>query len=274
MGVANPSWSILGTLFRCAAAPANVSRDLDLLLDGFPNGDGRVKRVVDFSISENPGPGELIFFDGQGGPRSVRLRKPVSSYVEYELIREALRRATDHSILHAAGVVAPGGTCLITGRSRSGKTTLALFLWSKGLRLLGDDVCPIAHGSLTPEVFPRALYVRRRDHYVAALLEKIPAPRSAWPESFFPFPASVDRDVPPVTTVLHLQKGGPPEGELIPLAQSDTATRLLKATMERRNRFADVMQSVIQVSEHCKAYRLQASTPEGAASTALQLLTA
>ena len=271
MDLKDAGWNILGTFFRCLAAPADVGRKLEVLLKGFQDSSSCAEGVVDFEVVRNGDSVRLILLDSPSAAGSFGLKSEVSGCAEYLVICEAIRRARERFVLHAAGVVTPDGTCLITGQSESGKTTLALFLWSQGMDLISDDLCPIPYHSLTPEVFPRALHLN--DQSPTGVLNGIPARPRSYPGTHYPFLGPVDVEVPPVTAILALEKGGPPKGELVPLTQSEAAHQLLKASIRAPHfRFADVLDGVIRISSGAMAHQLRASTPEGAVSVALQLL--
>src|SRR5688572_32194492 len=153
-------WVILRNHFRCLGLPFQENADLDALLTGFPRA-GRAApadpEIVDFRLERAAG---ATFLDGGGSRWDLTgTTDPLSSHAEYRLIDEALRRARGLWVLHAGAVEAPGGTCLVIGESGAGKTSLTLWLWTSGLRLGTDDLCPVRHGSLIPEVFPRALHM-------------------------------------------------------------------------------------------------------------------
>ena len=273
MGVTRSSWDMLGTRFRCRRAPTDVHVHLAALLDRFGNSDGKVERAVDFEIVERNGALCLEFGENSRGRGPIKLKSPAGPWAEYHMISEALGLARDHWVLHAGGVVAPRGTCVILGKKDAGKTSLTLFLWAQGMHVICDDVLPMRHGTRSAEVFPRSFHFGD-DVYSTDLLARIPPRPASFPAANYPFPGPTDIDVPPVVTVLALEPGGPAEGELIPMTQSETAHRLVRGAIRVGGfDFDRVLKSAVVVSNGCAGYRLRASTPEGAASTAFQLLT-
>lgn len=82
-----------------------------------------------------------------------------ASYVEWHLCGEAIARRHDLLHVHGAAVAGPHASVLLPGASGIGKTTLALALALRGLRLLSDDVVFIRPADWRPEAFPRAFHI-------------------------------------------------------------------------------------------------------------------
>jgi hypothetical protein len=245
-----PGWILLGTPFRCHGVPADLQADLAALLRGFPPA-GPTAEAVEIQAGEE---------------------RPAAN-LEYRLVNEAISRARGRWVLHAGAVEGPRGTCLIVGESGAGKTSLTLWLWSSGLRLVTDDLCPILHGSLAPERFPRALHMDCV--YSPRLLERIPPRPPAYPADYYPFPDASTDAPPPVTDLLVLERGLEAEGELEPLSQSEAAHSLLGAVIKSPSfDYGEALSGMIRLASGCRARRLRASTPEGAGALALTHLTA
>jgi hypothetical protein len=272
-------WIVLGTRFRCRGVPAGVQADLSLLLQGFrrpAQEPDAGSDTAEFRLETREGaPVLLIAPDGARWELAPE-RAPVSSQIEYHLINEAINRARDRWILHAGAVEGPRGTCLIIGESGAGKTSLTLWLWSSGLRLVTDDLCPIHHGSAAPERFARALHMDCE--YSPLLLERIPPRPASYPADYYPFPessAGSPPPPPPVTDLLVLERGPRPEGELTLLSQAEAAHHLLGAVIKSPAfEYGRALADMIRLSAGCRAHRLRSSTPEGAGATALAFLTA
>jgi hypothetical protein len=268
----DPGWILLGRAFRCHGVPAGLRKDLDALLQGFPTADPAAE-PVDFRL-EMLGDGSEALLSGPGGT-AWRLRSaeaPLSSQIEYRLVNEAIARAADRYILHAGAVEGPRGTCLIIGESGAGKTSLTLWLWSSGLRLVTDDLCPIVHGTLAPERFTRALHMDCE--YSPRLLERIPPRPPSYPSDYYPFPDATSDAPPPVVDLLVLERGPRPEGEISPLSQAEAAHHLLRAVIKSPAfEYGQALMDMIRLSAQCRAHLLRSSTPEGAGAAALTLLT-
>jgi hypothetical protein len=266
MGLENLGWIILGTTFRCRGVPEEVRPSLEALLQGFPRVDGSPD--VDLTIERN-GDGGLTLGDGQG--TRWDLGEPVSSDIEYRLINAAIERARDRWVLHAGAVAAPRGTCLLVGESGAGKTSLTLWLWASGLTLVTDDLCPIAHGTLAAETFPRSLHMDCV--YSPRLLERIPPRPASFPADYYPFPGQAGTEPPPITDLLVIERGPDPRGELEPLGQSEAAHHLLRAVIKSPSfQFGEALADMLHLSGQIRACRLRSSTPEGAGETALAWL--
>lgn len=245
MGLEDSGWIVLGTPFRFQGVPPGLQADLAALLQGFPS----------------PGPGEAVELPVEAGEPAAQ--------AEYRLINEAIHRARDRWILHAGAVEGPRGTCLVIGESGAGKTSLTLWLWSGGLRLVTDDLCPILHGSLAPERFARALHMDCE--YSPRLLARIPPRPPSYPADYYPFPDTSGGSPAPVSDLLVLRRG---EGGLAPLSQAEAAHHLLGAVIKAPGfDYGRALADMIRLSSQCRAHLLRADTPESAGATALAFLT-
>ena len=251
MGLGEKGWLVLGTHFRCLGVPADLQPPLAALLQGFPQPD---------PASPLDEPPEVIELRAEPQDAAPRL--------EYRLINEAIARARHHWVLHAGAVEGPRGTCLIVGESGAGKTSLTLWLWASGLRLVTDDLCPIRHGSLAPERFARALHMDCE--YSPHLLARIPPRPPSYPVDYYPFPDASGGSPAPVTDLLVLRRG---EGGLAPLSQAEAAHHLLGAVIKASGfDYGRALADMIRLSSQCRAHLLRAATPEGAGAAALALL--
>lgn len=112
--------------------------------------------------------------------------------------------------------------------------------------------------------------------YSPRLLERIPPRPEGYPMDYYPFPepaGDTARAVPPVTTLLVLERGPKPEGELSPLSQAEATHSLLGAVIRNPAfQFEKALEDMLRLATQCRAYRLRASTPEGAGERAVNLL--
>jgi hypothetical protein len=265
-------WTLLGTSFRCLGMPAAAAAELSALLQGFSHSTPWDGPMVDFEVHEGEATPEITL---DGVRWKLGTADPVASQVEYVLVNEALRRTRDRYVLHAGGVVAPAGTCLIIGESGAGKTSLTLWLWASGFRLLTDDLCPILQNSLLPEIFPRALHMDAE--YSPRLMERIPLRQESYPKDYYPFPAGAEETPAPpaVTTLLAIQRGPRPEGEITPLSQAEAAHVLLGAVIRNPAfQYDRALMDMMRLAGTCKGWLLRASTPEGAGERAVEVVTA
>lgn len=254
MDLAENGWIVLGTRFLCRGVPADLQAGLAALLQGFPAAP----------------PGETV-----ETPEVIELgaeAHEAAPQVEYRLINEAIARARHQWILHAGAVEGPRGTCLIVGESGAGKTSLALWLWSSGLRLVTDDLCPLRHGSLAPERFARALHMDCE--YSPRLLARIPPRPPSYPADYYPFPEASGVSPAPVTDLLVLERWPRPEVELAPLSQAEASHQLLRAVIKSPGfEYGQALADMMRLAARCRAHSLRSSTPEGAGSAALAFLT-
>jgi hypothetical protein len=76
-----------------------------------------------------------------------------------------------------------------------------------------------------------------------------------------------------VTDLLVIERGPDPQGELVPLGQSEAAHHLLKAAIKSPSfEFGEALADMLRLAGAIRAHRLRAATPEGAAETALRWL--
>jgi hypothetical protein len=246
MGIAESGWIILGNAFRCRGVPAAAQPALAALLRGFPAADPAAAAV------------EVL----------VAPPHDDAPLIEYRLINEAIAHTRDRWTLHAGAVAGARGTCLILGESGAGKTSLTLWLWSSGLELVTDDLCPIRHGGLAVERFPRALHMDCE--YSPRLLERIPPRPPSYPADYYPFPDAAG-EPPPVTGLLVLERGA--EGEaprLAPLSQAEAAHHLLGAVIKSPGfDYGEALTGMVGLASRCRGRKLRSSTPEEAGAAAL-----
>jgi len=247
MGVGEAGWIVLGTRFRCLGVPPAVERDLAALLAGFPPA-GNTGDAVEIEVGGEPTTSAQV--------------------IEYRLVNEAIARARDRWVLHAGAVEGSRGTCLVIGASGAGKTSLTLWLWSAGLRLVADDLCPIAHGSLAAERFGRALHMD--GEYSPRLLGRIPPRPPDYPADYYPFPETAGAAPAAVSDLLVLERGG---DEISPLRQAEAAHQLLGAVIKSPAfDYGRALGDMIRLASGCRAHRLRFASPEGAGEAALALL--
>jgi hypothetical protein len=280
-------WSVLGTALRCHGLPADLGAEVGQLLRGFPPADGGPEALeLVWEGSAASSGGAPVLADARGQRWALDPDVAFASQVEYRVISDALRAARNRYILHAGAVAGAtgmigasgaGGTCLLIGDSGVGKTSLTLWLWSSGLRLATDDLCPLDATTLEPEVFPRALHFD--GVYAPELLARIPPPPADYPADYYPFPDGPGAalpglpPLPPITGLLVLERGPRPEGEVEPLSRAEAAHHLLRAVIKGEQfRFDRALSDMLRLSERFPAFRLRSASPQGAAAQALATL--
>lgn len=81
------------------------------------------------------------------------------SFIEWHMCDQAIERRHDLLHMHGAALATPEASLLLPGTSGIGKTTFALALALRGLRLLSDDVVLIHTDSWRVEPFPRSFHI-------------------------------------------------------------------------------------------------------------------
>jgi hypothetical protein len=142
------------------AARADHGAEADLVVtfgrtpSGLPHFDGRYRSLRWRVALEELGDGPLrATIDLRGAPRSFGLSL-LQGYVVEPLLG-LLAPAGEHVLLPAAAVASEGGTLLLVGRSRSGKSSLVARAAAAGTAVLGDD--HVLVGADACRAFPRRL---------------------------------------------------------------------------------------------------------------------
>jgi hypothetical protein len=158
--------------------------------------------------------------------------------VEWHIVERAVAWRPDLLQVHGAALAGPASTVLLPGASGIGKTTLALALRLRGLRLYADDVVFIEPASGRPLPFPRSPHVH--DDALARLaalgLRYDPADhlgRYLCAAALRPWPL---RPGPRLRAIILLE---PPSGDapaLAPITQAEAAVELLRLS-ENLKRF-------------------------------------
>jgi hypothetical protein len=109
----------------------------------------------------SPGAGEAFFVAGGRALGFSDLGLAVF-YGEGTLLLDVMADAREAVFLHAAAVGDGAFGALLAGEGGSGKSGLALEFLARGWRVLSDDFCPLAVGSLEALPFPRGVCVKGR----------------------------------------------------------------------------------------------------------------
>lgn len=126
-----------------------------------PDAEGSTNRVPDALyevVSHDHGTvWEISREDEELGFRDSAAR--AASHVEWHLCNDAIARRQDLLHVHGAALCNKSASVLLPGGSGIGKTTFALALALKGLRLLSDDVVFLHTATWQPAAFPRAFHI-------------------------------------------------------------------------------------------------------------------
>ncbi|MFQ5693591.1 MAG: hypothetical protein ACE5IM_11170, partial [Nitrospinota bacterium] len=97
------------------------------------------------------------------GRRSTSASTPaeMAAYLEYEVFEHVAWNLTGYFQFHAAFLAKGGVGALVPGRTRAGKTTLALSLWQAGWTVYSDDLSLLEPGSGRFVPLPRPFTLRK-----------------------------------------------------------------------------------------------------------------
>ncbi len=190
------------------------------------------------------------------------------SYVEWHLCDQAIARRHDLLHVHGAVLSGPRGSLLLPGASGIGKTTFALALALRGLRLLSDDVVFLRPDTWEVEPFPRAFHVhddalprleplglryRPEDHIGPFLCSTVLGPWERTPG-------------PPLRYVVlpRLEPGGPLE--LQPLSQAEATLELTRCSKNLRAFPRFGLELIARLMEGVECYLLRRNDDLAAAA--------
>ena len=174
--------------------------------------------------------------------------------------------------IHAAALEHEGSALIISGRSHSGKTTLALSLLGHGFRLLSDELAISAADGRTILPYRRALHVRPgTPELIGELRFLTQEPRLGlggdieW--SFLPdelesiFPGCLGAAAPlRHVVILGARAGGTGEAKLEPLPATAAAIELVRATPAAANDFAAALARTALLVDGARCVRLHSGT--------------
>ncbi len=190
------------------------------------------------------------------------------SYIEWHMCDQAIERRHDLLHMHGAALATPDASLLLPGTSGIGKTTFALALALRGLRLLSDDVVLIHTDTWQVEPFPRSFHIHDdtfprlaplglrytlEDHIGAYLCSSVLGPWDRTPG-------------PPLRYVLfpHLDPAGPLALEPITVAEAALELMRYSKNLRRFPRFG--LDLVPRLLERVECYVLRRNDDLGAAA--------
>lgn len=194
------------------------------------------------------------------------------SYIEWHMCDQAIERRHDLLHMHGAALATSEASLLLPGTSGIGKTTFALALALRGLRLLSDDVVFIHTDSWRVEPFPRSFHIHDdalprlvplglrytpEDHIGAYLCASVLGPWDRTPG-------------PPLRYVLfpRLDPGGPLALEPITAAEAALELMRYSKNLRRFPRFG--LDLVPRLLERVECYVLRRNDDLAAAASLVQ----
>lgn len=152
------AFDLLGFQAEVASNSASFQTTLDRLQAEFRTASLGEPDAEYEAIESNDGRLWELTFQEQELERFDDLLDAVS-HVEWHLCGQAIERRQDLLHVHGAALAGPQASVLLPGSSGIGKTTFALALALRGLRLLSDDVVFLHTDSWRPVPFPRSFHV-------------------------------------------------------------------------------------------------------------------
>ncbi len=258
-----------------------------VLLTGCANLSGLIGQVLrgwDISPYEGPHDVEPVIRIEKSGNTYVRhsrwLDQPISfddpldAVCDFlvDLTKAYLETATGMMCLHGAAAHFNDGLVIFPSTYRSGKSTLAVELARRGVRIFADDVLPIENNrnfGVAPGILPRLRlpfpentgngfqgfiksragaasrryqYVDLHDHEIAPLGETAP-----------------------ISGIVLLERHDAHSPELLPARESDIVKSIILRNFSKNVAAADVLDRLIEVSWHADTHILKYATFEQAA---------
>jgi hypothetical protein len=152
-------YELMGFRVEVASSSEELSAGLDRLNAKF-RAPGATGVDAIYTATEHPSGGWRLTFQGSELRRRCDSLLATLGYLEWHICDQAIERRHDLLHVHGAALAGSDASVLMPGAGRIGKTTFALALALRGLRMLSDDVVFVQPDNWRPEPFPRSLIIR------------------------------------------------------------------------------------------------------------------
>ncbi len=178
------------------------------------------------------------------------------SAMEWHVITDALARRDDMFHMHGAALCLPARRAgiVLSGDSRSGKTTMTLALMLRGFVPFADDVALIDPDTFELRTLRRSFHIEE-DSW--RLLERASGPIGRdddEPAGYFLPPQWAEQPVP-LRWLLFLELRPDQEPQLMPMSTADAATAILGQSLNLRNAPRLALRTVNQLTQRVACYR-------------------
>jgi hypothetical protein len=274
-------------LYRVAGVPLTVTTWPGILdcidqIYGAYRADGVDSSA--YALRVQPGASGPLLTDSDGLVRELTDEKEAAYSAIEHVARYATRRLAERGTyaVHAASLVHDGHGVVISGRSRSGKTTLALALVSRGLGLLSDELALSAPDATSILPYRRGLHIRpgtpERVPALAFLTGRPYHPLAAVPQWTLP-PDELERVFPgcwadpaPLRHVVLIEPSDEATSRLEPVTPGLVVVELLRSTPAAANDLRGATERMSRLVDNARCVRLRSGELESSAGLLLEWL--
>jgi hypothetical protein len=237
-----------------------------------------------YALRVHRGPAGPLLTDSDGLVRELMDDKEAAFSVIEQVARYATLQLAERGTyaVHAASLVHEGRSVLISGRSRSGKTTLALALLSRGLSLLSDELALSAPDTTTILPYRRGVHIRPGTPERVPALEFLTgrpyhplAPAPQWTlrpdelEQVFP---SCWAGPAPLRHLVLMAPSGEAASRLEPVSPGVAVVELVRSTPAAANNLCGATERMSRLVDNTRLVRLWSGELESSAGVLLDWL--
>jgi hypothetical protein len=266
--------------FEIVGVPVAVSSSLPIVIDIVEKtytafSAPRASQPNPYSIEVGERDGAIVIGDSDGGSASAETGPEATIAVLNLIVQRVVGELAVRGLhaVHAASLATSQGGVIISGRSGAGKTTLALGLLTRGLRILSDEFAVVGPEAESVLPYRRSLHIRPgTPELVPQLAFLLERPRdqlgggSEW--SLSPaeldevFPGCLGGPVAPMHVLLVEPRREGAASRLEPLASGVAAVELTRAAAAAATDFATVLARMSLLAGKTRCARLHPGSLE------------
>lgn len=260
--------------FEIVGVPVEVSSSLPMVLDivektytafSVPS----ASQLGRYSLEVGERDGSIVISDSEGASVSAETPPEATIAVLNLIVQRVVSELAIRGLhaVHAASLATSRGGVIISGRSGAGKTTLAVGLLTRGLRILSDEFAVVGPGAESVLPYRRSLHIRPgTPELVPQLGFLLERPRdqlgggSEW--SLSPaeldtvFPGCLGGPVAPLHVLLVEPRRDGAPSRLEPLPSGVAAVELTRAAAAAATDFATVLARMSLLAGKARCARL------------------